>query len=173
VPACLDGTVLLHGKETTRMSLWGVQLVIGKLVTDGVFRQRFELAARESLTQLCEQGLELSNEERSALLEMDSRLWEIMATYIDVRLRPAPISKVTQATLQETNRVLTERERQVLRGVFEGRTNKQIAATIGVSESAVKATLQHLFRKTRVRTRAQLVRVVVDGSLGAVERHCP
>src|SRR5215472_6083163 len=37
-------------------------------------------------------------------------------------------------------RKLTEREQQVLRGIFEGLTNKEIAAQIGVSESAVKAT---------------------------------
>jgi DNA-binding NarL/FixJ family response regulator len=64
-------------------------------------------------------------------------------------------------------RALTERERHVLRGIFEGLTNKQIATDIGVSEGAVKATLQHLFRKTQVRTRAQLVRIVVEGSFEA------
>jgi hypothetical protein len=44
-----------------------------------------------------------------------------------------------------------------------------MAMTIGVSESAVKATLQLLFRKMRVRTRAQLVRVVIEGSPGALD----
>ena len=48
-----------------------------------------------------------------------------------------------------------------------GLSNKQIAAGAGVSESAVKATLQQLFRKARVRTRAQLVRITVEGSLGS------
>jgi DNA-binding NarL/FixJ family response regulator len=62
---------------------------------------------------------------------------------------------------------LTERQRYVIRGVFEGLTNKEIGVHIGVSESAVKATVQQLFRKTRVRTRAQLVRVVIESSLGA------
>jgi len=61
---------------------------------------------------------------------------------------------------------LTARQRRVLRGVFEGLTNKQIAAAVGVTEPAIKATLQQLFRKTRVRTRAQLVRVAVQGVLG-------
>jgi DNA-binding NarL/FixJ family response regulator len=58
----------------------------------------------------------------------------------------------------------TARERNVLRGVFEGLANKEIAAGLGVSESAVKATLQQLFDKTGVRTRSQLVRI-------ALERH--
>jgi len=58
---------------------------------------------------------------------------------------------------------LTEREDQVLRCVFEGLANKEIAAKIGVSESSVKATLQQLFDKTGVRTRSQLVRIALEG----------
>jgi DNA-binding NarL/FixJ family response regulator len=56
----------------------------------------------------------------------------------------------------------TEREQQVLSCVFEGLANKEIAARIGVSESSVKATLQQLFSKTGVRTRSQLVRIVLE-----------
>jgi len=59
----------------------------------------------------------------------------------------------------------TEREKQVLRGIFEGQANKEIGAALGVSESAVKATLQQLFQKTGVRTRSQLVRVALESSL--------
>jgi len=56
----------------------------------------------------------------------------------------------------------TQRELQVLSYVFEGLGNKEIAARIGVSESSVKATLQQLFSKTGVHTRAQLVRVALE-----------
>lgn len=56
----------------------------------------------------------------------------------------------------------TEREQQVLSYVFEGLANKEIAGRIGVSESSVKATLQQLFSKTGVRTRSQLVRIVLE-----------
>ena len=59
-------------------------------------------------------------------------------------------------------RPFTEREQQVLFCVFEGFANKEIAARIGVSESSVKATLQQLFSKTGVRTRSQLVRIVLE-----------
>jgi len=45
-------------------------------------------------------------------------------------------------------------------------TNKEIAAQLGVTESAVKATLQQLFQKTGVRTRSQLVRIALERSLG-------
>ena len=57
---------------------------------------------------------------------------------------------------------LTARERLVLSLVFEGLTNKEIADRIQISESAVKSCLQHLFTKTGVRTRSQLVRVALE-----------
>jgi two-component system nitrate/nitrite response regulator NarL len=63
---------------------------------------------------------------------------------------------------ENRTRSFTEREQQVLSCVFEGLANKEIAARIGVSESSVKATLQQLFSKTGVRTRSQLVRIVLE-----------
>ena len=152
------------------MSSWGVQLVIGRLVADDVFRQRFEERAHESLMKLCEQGIELSDLEVAAFLETDIQVWSATARQMDPRLRTAGTSRITRASAPARRHALTGRERQVLQGIFRGRTNKQIGIDIGVSESAVKATLQHLFRKTFVRTRAQLVRVVVEGSLDAPPR---
>jgi len=55
-----------------------------------------------------------------------------------------------------------ERQRKVLRFVLEGLPNKEIAWRLQISESYVKAILQGLFEKTGVRTRGQLVRVVLE-----------
>lgn len=67
------------------------------------------------------------------------------------------------ATAEAARRArFTERDRQVLRGVFEGLANKEIADRLHVSESAIKASLQQLFSKTGVRTRSQLVRVALE-----------
>jgi DNA-binding NarL/FixJ family response regulator len=63
---------------------------------------------------------------------------------------------------------LTPREKKILRGVFEGLTNKEMAHQIGVSQSSVKATLQRLFEKMGVRTRGQLVRIAIERSLEGV-----
>jgi len=71
---------------------------------------------------------------------------------------------------RDLRKLLTEREQQVLQGLFEGLTNKEIATGLGVSESAVKATLQQLFQKTHVRTRSQLVRIALESSLGISRR---
>lgn len=57
---------------------------------------------------------------------------------------------------------LTERETDVLRSLVQGLANKEIATRMEVSESTIKNTLQQLFAKTNVRTRAQLVRVALE-----------
>jgi DNA-binding NarL/FixJ family response regulator len=59
-------------------------------------------------------------------------------------------------------RALTDRQRQVLRSILDGLTNKEIAARVQASETAVKATIQELFHKAGVRTRSQLVRVAIE-----------
>ena len=65
-------------------------------------------------------------------------------------------------TAGRTQTPLTRRERQVLRLVFGGKTNGEIAFELGVSEPLVKAVMQQLFTKTGVRTRSQLVRTAIE-----------
>jgi PAS domain S-box-containing protein len=57
---------------------------------------------------------------------------------------------------------LSGRETEVLRFLVQGLANKEIAAGMDISESTVKNTIQQLFAKTDVRTRAQLVRVALE-----------
>ncbi len=63
---------------------------------------------------------------------------------------------------QRSSQPFTQRERSVLKGVFEGFTNKEIAGQLQISEGSVKAVLQQLFDKTGVRTRSQLVRIALE-----------
>jgi DNA-binding NarL/FixJ family response regulator len=67
-----------------------------------------------------------------------------------------------QTTAPRRTQSLTQREQTVLKGVFEGLTNKEIGARLSISESSVKAVLQQLFEKTGVRTRSQLVRIAIE-----------
>jgi len=90
--------------------------------------------------------------------------------WVDQRVIQLMADGVHQREDQGVRRHLTEREQQVLRGIFEGLTNKEIAAQIGVSEGAVKATLQQLFQKTRVRTRSQLVSIALETSLATARK---
>ncbi|MCC6341094.1 MAG: response regulator transcription factor [Bryobacterales bacterium] len=57
---------------------------------------------------------------------------------------------------------LTDREVKLLRLLFQGLVNKEIADEMALSESSVKAILRGLFDKLGVRTRSQLVRVALE-----------
>src|ERR1017187_9924620 len=57
---------------------------------------------------------------------------------------------------------LNNRETEVLRLLVQGLANKEIAAQMEISESAVKNAIQQLFAKTGVRARSQLVRVALE-----------
>lgn len=65
---------------------------------------------------------------------------------------------------------LTERDKQILRCLLEGLSNKEIASQLQISESAVKASLQQLFAKTEVRTRSQLVRLALEQFFDEIQR---
>jgi two-component system sensor kinase FixL len=58
---------------------------------------------------------------------------------------------------------LNGREVEVLRFLIQGLANKEIAARMEISESAVKNTFQQLFAKIGVRSRSQLVRAALEG----------
>ncbi len=56
--------------------------------------------------------------------------------------------------------MLTPRELETLRGVISGAPNKVIAYRLGITERTVKAHRQQVMEKMRVRSVAELVRVV-------------
>jgi DNA-binding CsgD family transcriptional regulator len=84
----------------------------------------------------------------------------------------AIIADVTDSTVASTSSgpptdrqeraTLSGRETEVLRFLVQGLANKEIAARMDISESSVKNTIQQLFAKADVRTRAQLVRVALE-----------
>ena len=85
--------------------------------------------------------------------------------WLDPRAVRSVVSEATgRPGEQRGGKPLNPRERAVLKAVFEGFTNKEIADQLQISESSVKAVMQQLFDKTGVRTRSQLVRI-------ALERH--
>lgn len=95
----------------------------------------------------------------SGELWLDPKIVQLMADEVQQGPDEAP-----------ANLTLTEREQQVLQGVFKGLANKEIATWLGISEGAVKSGLQQLFQKTHVRTRSQLVRMALEGSLGLTSK---
>jgi DNA-binding NarL/FixJ family response regulator len=97
---------------------------------------------------------------KAVRLIMGGEIW------VDPKVIQLMADRVDQPEDENISPLLTEREQQVLHGIFEGLTNKEIGAQLGVTDGAVKATLQQLFQKTGVRTRSRLVRIALEGSLG-------
>jgi len=87
-------------------------------------------------------------------------------TWLDQTSVQALVEVTKRQETPDSNRPFTERENQVLQGVFEGFSNKEIGARLDISESSVKAALQQLFHKTGVRTRSQLVRIALEEGFG-------
>jgi DNA-binding NarL/FixJ family response regulator len=87
-------------------------------------------------------------------------------TWVDQRCLRDIVQVASQPESRPPSKDFTERERSVLRGVFEGLSNKEIGARLEISESSVKAALQQLFHKTGVRTRSQLVRIALEQFAG-------
>jgi two-component system nitrate/nitrite response regulator NarL len=75
---------------------------------------------------------------------------------------PSAQHATSTASPAEAPRALTDRQRHVLRSILDGLSNKEIAARLKVSESAIKGSIQELFLKAGVRTRSQLVRVAIE-----------
>ena len=60
---------------------------------------------------------------------------------------------------------LTAREREVLAGIAHGRTNKEIAASLGISHRTVETHRESLMRKLRIHTVAGLTRFALEAGL--------
>jgi hypothetical protein len=69
------------------MSQKTVHTIVGRLITDEEYRQRFLTNPRAALTALREQGVELTCVEMEALVRTDAALWTEAADRIDPQLQ--------------------------------------------------------------------------------------
>jgi DNA-binding NarL/FixJ family response regulator len=106
-------------------------------------------------------GIFLKNSPLSELIQAIRRV-TMGETWVDPALIKSLLAGARHRNAEEPHEVLSERERKVLRYVFEGLSNKEIGQQLSISEGSVKATLQQLFARTGVRTRSQLVRIAVE-----------
>lgn len=76
----------------------------------------------------------------------------------------APFGFMQHAPLAETN-LLTDRERDVLAGLSEGKSNKEIAIDHGLQEVTVKLHVKTLSRKLKARNRTHAAMIARDRNL--------
>jgi two-component system, LuxR family, response regulator FixJ len=67
--------------------------------------------------------------------------------------------RTTRQEVQARLRLLTGRERDVLAGVVTGKSNKQIAAAIGLSPKTVEVHRSHVMEKLKADSLAELIRL--------------
>jgi DNA-binding NarL/FixJ family response regulator len=85
------------------------------------------------------------------------------ATWMDDRAVKAILAAAGERADEErTSQALNQRDRAILKALFEGLTNKEIAVKLNIPETSVKWNLQQLFDKTGVRSRSQLVRIALE-----------
>ena len=73
-------------------------MLIGRLITDEQFRSDFLDEPEQTLSGLCDRGLELSKTEVDALMNTDPTLWARTADAIDPRLQKASLKNTTRVS---------------------------------------------------------------------------
>jgi len=61
---------------------------------------------------------------------------------------------------------LTVREQEVLKVLLDGKSNRQIAEMLFISESTVKTHVRNIYSKYDVRSRAELISTVLKNQVG-------
>ena len=84
---------------------------------------------------------------------------------VALRLSEAVRGKLERDRHRGEADLLTAREREVLIGIAQGRTNKEIGAALGISHRTVETHRESLMRKLRIRTVAGLTRFALETGL--------
>jgi two-component system, NarL family, response regulator NreC len=85
--------------------------------------------------------------------------------YLHPELGARLVALDTPATTDAAGDRLSAREREVLRLIALGHTNREIAERLSISVRTVETHRTHVLRKLRLSTRAELVRYAIDRSL--------
>lgn len=86
------------------------------------------------------------------------RLVTELRRYADAQHRPAP-----EKPLPDKLSELTRREREIVRLIVGGASNKHVATVLDISERTVKGHLSNVFQKLGVSDRLKLVLYLTDG----------
>jgi DNA-binding NarL/FixJ family response regulator len=79
------------------------------------------------------------------------------------------LRKLDLTAMEDANGVVTKSELRVLCALVQGRSNKQIAEEIFVSEKTVKNHLNHLFKKLGVKNRTEAVVKAIERGLVSMQ----
>ena len=90
------------------------------------------------------------------------RLVSELRKYVDAHRKPAETS--ADDSLAE----LTQREREIVRLIVDGASNKEVASSLNISERTVKGHLSNVFQKLGVTDRLKLMLYVREGKIRGI-----
>lgn len=98
---------------------------------------------------------------------------ELKAAVLEVACGGAPMSRAVarkvlahfKPTPSVQPALLSEREQQVLQGLVDGLSDKQVAARLGLAPTTVRTFVRHIYRKLHVSSRAELFSRQARGQL--------
>jgi two-component system, NarL family, nitrate/nitrite response regulator NarL len=99
---------------------------------------------------------------RGEAVVADEMTGKLVAAYRGAAAAPSqsgslpPVSPLAQ---------LSPREKEILRGIARGDSNKAIARTLGIAETTVKIHVQHVLRKLDVASRVQAAVIATEHGL--------
>jgi DNA-binding NarL/FixJ family response regulator len=85
-------------------------------------------------------------------------------------LQPEVAARVIQRVAGDGSEELSTREREVLRHLVAGASNKQIAAQLDLSENTIKTYISRIFTKLDVQSRSEAVAQAIGRGLVALDR---
>ena len=109
------------------------------------------------VTNICGLNIELkspSGNRYSVRVIDDSKRWDCSILII------SPVSVTSDfyaAGVTDLFSLLSAREREIVQLIAEGKTNREIAQKLFISESTVKGHIQHIFEKAKVSNRTSLL----------------
>lgn len=90
---------------------------------------------------------------------LDGSIWaprKVLARLVEAGTAGAEGMAPAAAKTEAVEEMITEREREVLHLLMNGRSNREIAAAMGIEQATVKAHLGRMLRKTRAKNRVEL-----------------
>ena len=90
---------------------------------------------------------------------LDGSIWaprKVLARLVEAGTAGSDGAAPTGGKTESVEEMVTGREREVLHLLMNGRSNREIAAAMGIEQATVKAHLGRMLRKTRAKNRVEL-----------------
>ena len=129
--------------------------------------QRVALMSGEATREIAEQALE-AGAAGFVPKKLPAKTMINAVRFMAMGEQYAPVDFMTAPTEESTHPLaqkLSKREMDVLKGLTEGKSNKEIARDLDIMEPTVKLHMKTLFRKLEVSNRTQAAMVAQDAGL--------